>query len=148
MSKLANLLVASALLVSALSTSAHGWMGTNIGPNTVGSVAVVVSDRANGECWTNSWEVKSKAEDKLRLQGYIVEDRKKAKFIFEVVVNARREGNNQCVGLYDISLMRNATVEDIFAVFIVAQERGYFYQSDSVNRNLLVAVRQLIDSLG
>ena len=120
-------------------------------------IQVELLDDATGGCWTNIGEVKTYAEDKLRLAGASVLDSTGNNYspvangkaaLFALTVKAERHEYGFCWGAIDIKLVKFIKDGNINGTFSYAYTRFTNMRAKNFNNDVLDIVGEIVETWG
>ena len=117
-----------------------------ISPDTVPSISVTITDETEGGCWTNISEVKSYAEDKLKLLGYNVILKPRIHRLAMRVISLRTP-KGLCVGAVTLNIGAVGKFEGLYGVHIIANSTNIFANSKNTNIAILDFISSFMKEL-
>ena len=149
--KMKKLLLTASLLM--LATQASAWVSKSFVPTNVSDVNVLMSDLAEGGCWTNISEVKRYTEDKLELAGFNV-SRDKFKYYndmkhyrFSVSIKGGRNSQGTCYGSIILEIFKLTWVDKVKGMFILGQGDASFSAHKNANQYVLEIVNEFMEQV-
>lgn len=148
MKQLALLLVF--LILSVLRVEAQ-TLYLDTSPEVTGSISVNVMDDATSGCWTNLREVRLYVEERLRSEGYTInDDPNGGPTYFDVLVGALRTGSNLCAGTVRARVTRWGFVDgNNAAPYLLAEHATYGASGTggNFNRTAIEVAQELINRM-
>jgi hypothetical protein len=118
--------------LGATSLSSAYVFDDTLSPDTVPSISVTITDETEGGCWTNISDVKSYAEEKLKLLGYNVILKPRIHRLAVRVVSLRTP-EELCVGVVTLNIGAVGKLEGLYGVHIIANSTNIFANSKNAN---------------
>lgn len=123
-------------------------MFDELDPVDLSPTKVSIIDKATGGCWTNAGEVKSYAEDQLRLAGVEVvqDDISPISTSFQIRISAKRLSHGACVGSYSFEF--GAPVEfmdkEVFGTLLIWN--NWFQTPTNANIIVLDSIKESLSN--
>ena len=119
-------------------------------------ISVAVDDQATGGCWTNIGEVKTYAEDKLRMAGADVIETAGASGTLApgaalLAIRVKTERNNAvgfCWGFMSMDLVIGSKKDNMLGLFTYANTAATLMRNSNVNNDVLDLVGRVVSRWG